>query len=219
MKKKPPLTRKRTIPPVRADKSPRSLVGLRVPAAAPTIRRLRAELAAAQSRIAELQASAETDFLLDVLNRRGFARELNRAVAYMARYRATAALVMLDVDRLKPINDAFGHAAGDEVLKAVVGVLRSQVRASDVIARLGGDEFVLLLWNLSEADAQAKALRLEGAIDALSFSFGDSHVRAGASAGIAVLGPDVPGAIALEQADRAMYARKKDRRTGLAESV
>jgi diguanylate cyclase (GGDEF)-like protein len=176
-------------------------------------------LAAAQSRIAELQASAETDFLLDVLNRRGFARELNRAVAYMARYRATAALVMLDVDRLKPINDAFGHAAGDEVLKAVVGVLRSQVRASDVIARLGGDEFVLLLWNLSEADAQAKALRLEGAIDALSFSFGDSHVRAGASAGIAVLGPDVPGAIALEQADRAMYARKKDRRTGLAESV
>ena len=54
---------------------------------------------------------------------------------------------MLDVDRLKPINDAFGHAAGDEVLKAIVDVLTRQVRASDVVGRLGGDEFGLLLWN------------------------------------------------------------------------
>ena len=204
--------RKRAVPLVGAGKSPRTLIKLQVPATAPTIRRLRAELARAQARIAELQASAETDFLLDVLNRRGFARELTRAVAYIARYRATGALVVLDVDRLKPINDAFGHAAGDEVLRAVVGQLRRHVRASDVIARLGGDEFVLLLWNLSEADARAKALQLEAAIDALSFSFGGSHVSAGASAGVAVLGPDVPGATALAQADRAMYVRKNERR-------
>jgi diguanylate cyclase (GGDEF)-like protein len=184
---------------------------LRVPAASPTIRRLRAELASAQARIAELQATAETDFLLDVLNRRGFTRELTRAVSYISRYRATGALVVLDVDRLKPINDAFGHAAGDEVLKAVVGVLRRHVRASDSIGRLGGDEFVLLLWNLSEADAQAKALQLEVAIDALSFSFGDSHVTAGASAGVAILRPDVTGIEALAEADLAMYARKMKR--------
>jgi diguanylate cyclase (GGDEF)-like protein len=211
MKKKPPPARKRAIPRVRAGKLPRLAVKARVPAAAPTIRRLRAELARAQAKIAELQASAETDFLLDVLNRRGFARELTRAVAYIARYRATGALVVLDVDRLKPINDTFGHAAGDEVLKAVVGVLRRHVRASDVIARLGGDEFVLLLWNLSEADARAKALQLESAIDALSFSFGGTVVSAGASTGIGMLEPDVAGAVALAQADRAMYARKKQR--------
>ncbi len=213
MKKKPPsAARKPANRPIRTGKqSPRSLTRSRVPAAATMIRRLAAELAAAHARIAELRASAETDFLLDILNRRGFARELTRAVSYIARYRATGALVMLDVDRLKPINDSFGHAAGDEVLKAVVGVLRRHIRASDSIGRLGGDEFVLLLWNLSEADARAKALQLEAAIDALSFSFGGRQVSAGASAGIAVLGSDVPGDVALEQADRAMYARKRER--------
>lgn len=190
----------------------------RVPVATQTIRRLEAELAEARSQIAELRASAETDFLLDVLNRRGFARELTRAVAYISRYRASGALVMLDVDRLKPINDSFGHAAGDEVLKAVVGVLRQHVRASDVIGRLGGDEFILLLWNLNETDARAKALQLEVTIDALRFSFGNSDVSAGASAGISVLEQGVSGAVALEVADRAMYARKKQRRATQAAS-
>lgn len=108
------------------------------PAAVLTIRRLEAQLAEAQAKIAELRASAETDFLLDILNRRGFAHELTRAVAFIARYGATGALIVLDVDRLKPINDAFGHAAGDAVLKAVVGVPRRHARASDVIGRLGG---------------------------------------------------------------------------------
>lgn len=190
----------------------RSPAKSRVSAATRTIRRLRSELADAQTRIAELQASAETDFLLDVLNRRGFARELTRAVSYITRYHATGALIVLDVDGLKPINDAFGHAAGDEVLKAVVGVLRRHVRASDSIGRLGGDEFVLLLWNLSESDAQAKAMQLEAAIDGLRFLFAGNEVSAGASAGVALLLPETSGDIALEQADRAMYVRKKERR-------
>ena len=72
----------------------------------------------------------------------------------------------------------------------------------------------MLLWNLTEADAHAKALQLEAAIDALTFTFGDSRVSAGASAGIAVLGLDVPGDEALAKADDAMYARKKQRRAG-----
>src|ERR1700755_843838 len=114
-----------------------------------TIRRLRRELAQAQSHIEELQASADTDFLLGIPNRRGFEHELQRAVAYIKRYHATGALILLDVDRLKPVNDVFGHAAGDQALKAIVDVLTRQVRASDVVGRLGGDEFALLLWNLS----------------------------------------------------------------------
>src|SRR5207253_11455074 len=134
-----------------------------------TIRRLKAQLARTQAQIEELQASADTDFLLGIPNRRGFERELNRAIAYIKRYRATGALIVLDVDRLKPINDAYGHAAGDEVLKAIVRVLLRHIRSSDVIGRLGGDEFALLLWNLSETDARAKAAALEEAIDALSF--------------------------------------------------
>src|SRR6202011_2492358 len=116
------------------------------------IRCLRTELAQALARIEQLQASADTDFLLEIPNRRGFERELNRALAYIKRYRASGALIVLDVDRLKPVNDAFGHAAGDQVLKAIVAVLASQVRSSDIVGRLGGDEFALLLWNLSETD-------------------------------------------------------------------
>ncbi|MDB5565636.1 MAG: diguanylate cyclase [Tardiphaga sp.] len=216
MKKKPPTLALRLAKrPMRGGKPLLSLGKAGAPAAALTIRRLQAQLAEAQAQIDELRASAETDFLLDILNRRGFARELTRAIAYITRYRASGALIVLDVDRLKPINDAFGHAAGDAVLKAVVGVLRRHVRASDVIGRLGGDEFVLLLWNLSEADARAKALQLEAAIDQLTFVFRDKHVSAGASAGIALLGPEIPGSAALEEADRAMYARKKERRGGV----
>jgi diguanylate cyclase (GGDEF)-like protein len=176
------------------------------------IRRLRVQLAQAQARIDQLEASADTDFLLGVLNRRGFERELNRSVAYIKRYHASGAVIVLDVDRLKPINDAFGHAAGDQVLKTVVSVLSRHVRSSDVIGRLGGDEFALLLWNLSETDARAKAASLEQAIDGLSFMFRGRTVSAGASAGIAILGLHAEAGLALEEADRAMYVRKAQRR-------
>ena len=177
-----------------------------------TIRRLRSQLAQAQARIDELQASADTDFLLDIPNRRGFERALDRSIAYIKRYQASGALVVLDVDRLKPINDAFGHAAGDRVLKAIVAVLLRQIRSSDVIGRLGGDEFGLLLWNLSETDARAKAASLEAMIDRLSFVFRGRTVTAGVSAGVAILGPHAEAGRALEQADRAMYQRKAQRR-------
>jgi diguanylate cyclase (GGDEF)-like protein len=177
-----------------------------------TIRRLRSELAKARSRIEALEAAADQDFLLDIPNRRGFERELGRAIAYIKRYQANGALIVLDVDRLKPINDAWGHAAGDEVLKAIVAVLSRHIRSSDVIGRLGGDEFALLLWNLSATDARAKAAALEETVDGLSFSFGGSHVSAGASAGVAVLGPHAEAGKALEEADSAMYVRKAQRR-------
>jgi diguanylate cyclase (GGDEF)-like protein len=177
-----------------------------------TIRRLRTQLAQAQARIEQLEASADTDFLLDIPNRRGFERELNRSIAYIKRYQASGALIVLDVDRLKPINDAFGHAAGDQVLKAIVAALLGQVRSSDVIGRLGGDEFALLLWNLSETDARAKAASLEEAVDQLTFEFGGRTVTAGASAGVTILGPHAEAGRALEEADSAMYVRKAQRR-------
>lgn len=176
------------------------------------IQTLRAGLAAAQAKIDELQAWADTDFLLNIYNRRGFERELHRSVAYIKRYRARGALIVLDVDGLKPINDTFGHAAGDLVLKGVVAVLMRHVRSSDVVGRLGGDEFGLLLWNLTEADARVKAAALEDAIDRLTFVFKGRSVVAGASAGIALLGPMEDAAVAMEQADRAMYARKAARK-------
>jgi diguanylate cyclase (GGDEF)-like protein len=176
------------------------------------IRKLRQELSAALKRIDELKASADTDFLLGIPNRRGFEHELQRAVAYIKRYRASGALIVVDVDRLKPINDVFGHAAGDHVLKAITDVLTRQVRASDVVGRLGGDEFALLLWNLGETDARAKAAILEADIDRLTFVFDGQSITAGASAGVTILGPHSDAARALEEADSAMYVRKAQRR-------
>jgi len=176
------------------------------------IRRLKRELAQARKQIEELQASAEMDFLLGIYNRRGFQRELDRAIAYIKRYRASGALIVLDVDHLKPVNDTFGHAAGDQVLKAIVATIAHQVRASDVIGRLGGDEFGLLLWNLSETDARAKAAALEQAVDQLSFVFGGRTVSAGVSAGVAILDAHADAVRAFEEADRAMYVRKAQRR-------
>jgi diguanylate cyclase (GGDEF)-like protein len=181
-------------------------------AAQRTIRQLKAKLAKALQRIEQLTATIERDFLLDIFNRRGFERELHRSIAYIKRYRAVGALILLDVDRLKPINDAFGHAAGDQVLKAVASALINQVRSSDAVGRLGGDEFGILLWNLDEADARGKAIALEQAIDALSFNFGGTTVQAGASAGVAILDPETDAQTALAAADRAMYARKAQRR-------
>ena len=209
------MSRQASVPSARlAALAPKRPAGARdVPAdAKATVRRLKAQLADARARITELEASADTDFLLGIFNRRGFERELQRSIAYIRRYQATGALIVLDVDRLKPINDAFGHAAGDAVLKAVVAALLRHVRSSDLIGRLGGDEFALLLWNLSETDAKAKAASLEDTIDALTFTFRGRTVTAGASAGVATLGPHSDAETALEQADSAMYVRKAQRR-------
>lgn len=176
------------------------------------LRKLTIQLARAKARIAELEGVAETDVLLDVLNRRGFERELIRALAYIKRYRASGALIVLDVDRLKPINDAFGHAAGDAVLKGIVHVVQRHVRSSDVVGRLGGDEFAVLLWNLSEADALLKARALEEAIDRLTFVFRGHSMSSGASTGVTALVAIDSADAAIERADLAMYQRKKDRR-------
>ena len=178
--------------------------------------RLERELAAARGRMTALEARAESDALTDLINRRGFERELGRALAYAKRYATPAALLYLDLDSFKQVNDRHGHAAGDAVLKAVAMVLARQVRACDLVARLGGDEFVMLLWNLDEADAQAKARALEAAVARMTATHDGATLTVGASAGAAMLLPlDTPARV-LERADRAMYDRKSSRRGAAA---
>jgi diguanylate cyclase (GGDEF)-like protein len=180
------------------------------------VERLELELAAARSEITALAARADTDPLTETLNRRGFERELKRALAYLKRYGTSAALLYADLDRFKTINDSHGHAAGDAVLKAVAMVIARQVRASDVVARLGGDEFVVLLWNLTAADAQAKAEALEAAIARTTATHAGTRLSIGAAVGSAPLLPlDTPASV-LERADAAMYARKAARAPGRA---
>ena len=176
------------------------------------IERLKAELIEAEWKIAELEARADVDPLLDILNRRGFDRELARSLAYVQRYATPAALVFIDLDGFKAINDQHGHAAGDALLKAVAAELAAHVRASDTVARLGGDEFAVLMWNVIEAQAAAKAHELETIIGQIGVMHGSAQVSVGASAGIVPLSAAATPDAIIDAADKAMYARKKARR-------
>ena len=173
--------------------------------------RLKSELRAARAKITELEARADIDPLLDTLNRRGFERELARSIAYVKRYGTDAVLIYLDLDGFKSVNDRCGHSAGDELLKAVVAALCGRVRASDTVARLGGDEFAILMWNVSEAHAFAKARDLENAVAAVEVERGGIKLSVGASAGVAAVSPLDTPAQAIDAADRAMYVRKRER--------
>jgi diguanylate cyclase (GGDEF)-like protein len=173
---------------------------------------LKAELAAARAQIAELEVRADIDPLLDILNRRGFERELTRSLAYVKRYGTPAVLLYIDLDGFKSVNDQYGHTVGDAVLQAVAAALVGEVRASDVIGRLGGDELAILLWNVSELAAAAKAAALEQTVAAAVLPSVPTALRVGASAGIAMLDPSDTCASVIDRADRAMYARKAVRR-------
>ncbi|MGH6674297.1 MAG: GGDEF domain-containing protein [Xanthobacteraceae bacterium] len=175
------------------------------------VQRLSAQLELSRERIVDLEAKIDIDPLTELLNRRGFERELGRSVAYVKRYGTSAALIYLDIDDFKPVNDRHGHAAGDAVLQAMAAALHLRVRASDVVARLGGDEFVVLLWNVDLVEAAAKAAALEQAIHTTPVRWGPSTLVVGASAGIALIGAlDTPADL-LARADAAMYVRKAER--------
>lgn len=172
------------------------------------MRALESELGAAHARMRHLETLIETDPLLDILNRRGFERELTRAMARVARYDGSAAIVFIDLDHFKSTNDQCGHLAGDAALQMVSDTIVRSCRNSDVVARFGGDEFAVLLWNLTEQDAHAKARSLEKRIDALRVRLAAECVSVRASAGVAMLGgSDSPSQI-IRRADADMYSRK-----------
>ncbi len=174
--------------------------------------RLKRELAVARARVGELEARADVDPLLDILNRRGFERELKRALAHVKRYGTQAALMFVDLDGFKGINDRYGHAAGDALLKAVARELIGHVRASDVVGRIGGDEFGVIVWRVEQPQAIAKAHEQETMIARNGITHGRSQISVAASVGVAPLVEDSNPADVIAAADQAMYARKDERR-------
>lgn len=175
---------------------------------------LKEQLTKARSRVAELETRVDEDPLTGLLNRRGFSRALERALAFGRRYGATAAIIYLDLDGFKAVNDRRGHAAGDWVLGRAARLIAGGVRSSDVVGRVGGDELVVLLWNVSKAQALLKARGLEELIASESFEHKGMRLALGLSAGVAMLGSDDTVETALARADAAMYARKRARRDG-----
>ena len=117
------------------------------------IRRLSAEVVRLEAQVRELEELAHTDSMLNLLNRRAFVICLESLIARVERHGVQAAMLFVDVDNLKPVNDGLGHNAGDAALAKVGQLLSESVRKSDCVARIGGDEFGILLEKVGEVDA------------------------------------------------------------------
>lgn len=175
------------------------------------IERLHAEVAALTARAETAEALADHDVLTPALNRRGFMAVLNRSLAYCRRHEVEAALLYLDMDGFKGVNDGLGHAAGDAALMAVADLLLANVRESDAVGRLGGDEFALLLMNAGVDEGREKARRLSAALETEGFVWEGSTVALGGSFGVRAYAGQTDPEVWLSEADAAMWLRKKGR--------
>ncbi|MEG0183634.1 MAG: PAS domain S-box protein [Stenotrophomonas sp.] len=161
-----------------------------------------------RARQREARHLAEMDPLTELGNRRGFEVHLQQAITRVERTGQAASLMYIDLDRFKPINDTWGHLAGDAVLWAVASVLRHGVRDSDVVARLGGDEFAVILSGCSPRRAARIGGELLHTLSNLSIPWDQSLLRVGASIGIAPLAVGMSVDQAVAAADAQCYRAK-----------
>jgi diguanylate cyclase (GGDEF)-like protein len=175
--------------------------------------RLRAQLAQAEARIVELERLADTDPLTELPNRRPFMRAIARAIRHLERHGTPAAVLFVDVDGLKAVNDLHGHLSGDAALLHIARTLQREVRASDVVARIGGDEFGLVLDHVNEEAARAKCATLAEAVRDGAVAFGDASISVNVSIGIATVRENDTTEAVLRRADDEMYAVKRAQRS------
>ncbi|ATQ79017.1 GGDEF domain-containing response regulator [Massilia violaceinigra] len=169
----------------------------------------------AERKVAEERAQALSirDPLTNLVNRRSLIAQLEHAVAAADRHQGEFALLFLDLDRFKQINDSLGHEVGDELLRQVAARLLAAVRVSDVVARLGGDEFVVLLEGRgAPANAARVARKIEQA-HSRPFDINGQRIATSTSIGIGLYPQDANSAAQLmKNADTAMYHAKQHRR-------
>jgi diguanylate cyclase (GGDEF)-like protein len=163
-----------------------------------------------------LQRLSETDPLTGLYNARGLLARVETELARCRRYRNPVALLLVDLDGLKQVNDRYGHHAGDAALVWLADVIRSQLRETDVAARWGGDEFAILAPNTSQASALALAERIRVRVPGEGLR---GHVTA--SLGVAATEPDVTGslmdtAMLMRLADTALYQAKRSGKNTVA---
>ena len=165
---------------------------------------------------ADLLHRAETDPLTGVANRRRFLRRGVRDLAGARRSGEALSLVILDIDRFKGINDTHGHAAGDEVLKRLAGLLSSALRSRDSLARIGGEEFAIMLPDTSLADAVAIAEQLRHRMTSLPMPLLGGAVITASFGVTAAERDDADIEALMRRADRALYDAKRSGRNAVA---
>jgi diguanylate cyclase (GGDEF)-like protein len=172
------------------------------------IAQLRAQVATLQAKVEQLDALAHQDTLIELLNRRGFMRQLEGLIGRVSRYGEEAALLFVDLDGLKMINDSFGHPAGDEALIRVADLLMSGVRQGDCVARIGGDEFGILLAHADEKAAHETAERLVDRIAGHDFRHEGASLPLSVAIGVTCIEAGDSAQSVMARADAAMYAKK-----------
>jgi diguanylate cyclase (GGDEF)-like protein len=171
--------------------------------------------------LSQINHLAYIDPLTQLANRRLLSEHLQKAVAGIIRHKVYGALMLLDLDRFKPVNDQYGHDAGDEVLIEIARRMKSITRSEDVVARLGGDEFLIYISHLDEDKeiAHDRISRIANKLISLvsqPIRYHDQDIYVGASIGIRLLGfEDLNPEVAIHEADVAMY-RAKDAGRGRA---
>ena len=183
------------------------------------ISRLRKKVAEVQADAREMfikaeqfQQAALQDGLTGVHNRKSFELKLNQSISTLAQEEGILALIMIDVNRFKWINDTFGHIAGDKVLKVIADNLKKNFRKSDFVARYGGDEFVVLVDGLDVENIQSSIDRLKNRLKAIKFvsHTHKTNIKVEISAGLAMARPGDSCTTLLHRADQAMYEDKKN---------
>jgi diguanylate cyclase (GGDEF)-like protein len=165
-----------------------------------------------------IRVLSETDALTGLVNMRAFSRIQRREHARAERYDRTYAVLLLDMDNLKAINDRYGHEAGNRAIVLVANVITRVIRNTDIAARFGGDEFVVLLAETNAKEAEEVARRIRSSISNTTLDYRGNIIRTSTSVGIATYPRDSSDAKELiVQADREMYRVKELGRSPVAE--
>jgi diguanylate cyclase (GGDEF)-like protein/PAS domain S-box-containing protein len=160
-----------------------------------------------KERAERLAYQVDHDFLTGLSNRRCFEQELSREAKRASRYGSGGALLLIDLDHFKEVNDALGHKAGDELLKGVAGALRRRMRQTDLLARVGGDEFAILLPQTDEDEAEIVAAGIVDNLHQRVALVGEPSIQVTASVGVALFDRFLPEEL-MVRADLAMYQAK-----------
>ena len=171
------------------------------------------QIAVALDRARQHTREARTDYLTGLANRPEFERAIDRAVAAASRHGRRIALMMLDLDNLKEINDTLGHHVGDEAIRMLAHELQRAVRASDTCGRLGGDEFGVAMPEADERDAREVGARVRQSLEDLN-RLEKVPVPVEFSIGIAAWKPGMDWQAMYQMADKALYVEKRRRQAG-----